>query len=247
MTGLFGVGKSHGSTTKWSAAILAFAVICWRVSAFVAGSGGRVHFVLRQRLTRNATTFFLVTGMLLAPAQWTVAAVLHPQTRIAPASSLTGVGRPSREETSVATNDRSIAAFVERNSGPRSTSFATSRVSVAAEVVTDTARTVVALGGFFGSGPLPTLSTLHHWITRRDVRWVAVPDLPPGRNPATLSAGIVAKPWGPFVRTHCRLMPPKTYHGVNTGTFWKLYNHSPIRTPLALYDCARNASPHKSL
>lgn len=241
-TGLFGVGRSHETTAKWSAAVLAVAVICWQVSGLVSGSSVWAFSAHWQRLTRTATACCLVIGMLLAPAQWTAAAVVHPQTRVAPASSLNGVGAPSREETTVSTNDQAIAAFVENHSGPRNTSFATSRVSVAAEVVTDTARTVVALGGFFGSGPLPTLPTLRHWITQRDVRWVAVPDLPPGRDPATLSAGVVAKPWGPFVRTHCRLVSPKTYHGVNTNTFWKLYNHLPIRTPLALYDCARSAS-----
>ncbi len=236
---LVGVGKHNHSTLMGAAILLGLGVIGWHISSQpltrqeTSGSlAGKVRSVASM-----VTVTCVSAGVLFAPARWSAAAVAHPQTRTAPASSLGGVAPPTAEESTISANDRAIVAFVEKHSAGGGPILATSRVGVAAEIAAGSAHAVAALGGFFGSGPLPTLPTLQGWIASRKIRWVAVPGLPPARDPRFLSAGIVARPWGPYVRVACRLVPASRYHGVNQNVFWRRYNHAPIHTPLSLYDC----------
>ena len=236
---LLGVGKHNRSTLMGAALLLGFGVIGLNITSLPpAPAESRSSIAARCRAVANVMTVVCVSaGVLLAPARWSAAAVAHPQARTAPASSLDGVAPPTEEESIISANDRAIVAFVGRRSVGDSPILATSRVAVAAEIATGSTHAVAALGGFFGSGPLPTLRTLQGWILSRKIRWVAVPGLPPGRDPRMLSAGVVARPWGPYVRGRCRLVPARRYHGVNQSVFWRRYNHAPIHTPLSLYDC----------
>ena len=234
-----GVGKHNESTLIGAALLLGIGVIGWNITWLPPARADLSESVAgRCRAVANVMTVVCVSaGVLLAPARWSAAAVAHPQARTAPASSLDGVAPPTEEESIISANDRAIIAFVERHSVGDGPILATSRVGVAAEIAAGSAHGVAALGGFFGSGPLPTLRTLQGWIASRKIRWVAIPGLPPGRDLRILSSGVVARPWGPYVRGRCRLVPASRYHGVNQNVFWRRYNRAPIHTPLSLYDC----------
>lgn len=227
------VGRTHPMTVVGAASLAAVGLAGWRRTNGMLWTATGTQ---RGFLT-VVPAVFIVAGLLFAPAHWAVAAVALPQTRVAPTSSLTGVASPTSEEISVSASDGALAAYVEAHQGAAPISMATSRVSVAARVVGDTNFAVAALGGFFGSGPFPTLGTLRGWIDHGVVRWVAVPDLPPGRR--NVSAAVIARPWGPYVRTHCAQVPAGVFRGVNIKRFWRSHNHQAYPTPLDLYDCSK--------
>ena len=178
-----------------------------------------------------------VAALCVGPARWTVAAVSHVENPFAPSATI-NPERATAEQRAVTENDGRVLAYAQREATQHSFALATSRVLVAARGVLTDRPLVATLGGFFGTDPYPTLGVFTGWISSGKLRWVAVPDLPPGWSTSSLPPGIVARPWGPYARAHCTRVQPHVYRGVDLGAYWRRYDHRPLYTPLVLFDCA---------
>ena len=181
-----------------------------------------------------------VAALCLGPARWTVAAVSHAENPVAPSATI-HPERATAEQRAITENDGRVLAYAQREATQHSFALATSRVLVAARGVLTDRPLVATLGGFFGTDPNPTLGVFTGWISSGKLRWVAVPDLPPGWSTSSLPPGIVARPWGPYARAHCTRVQPLLYRGVDLGAYWRRYDHRPLYTPLVLFDCAHPA------
>ena len=178
-----------------------------------------------------------VAALSVGPARWTVAAVSHGADPVIPSATI----RPQRstaEQRAVTANDGRVLAFAQSEAPQHSFALATSRVLVAARGVVADRQAIATLGGFFGTDPYPTLGVFTGWISTGKLRWVAIPDLPPGWSTGSLPPGIVARPWGPYARANCTQVQPRVYGGVDLSAYWRRYDHRPLYTPLVLFDCA---------
>ena len=187
---------------------------------------------------RAVSFVFTLIALIIAPARWTLAGVTHPQDPVAPSAALFGGAEPTAEQAMIHRNDRLILEYVQRHGSRRTFTIATSRVLVAALGVEQGIQTVIPLGGYFGTDPYPSLGIFTRWVRSGQLRWVAVPDIPPGRMMSTIPPSIVARPWGPYARANCHKVPPNSYNGIDLHRFWRKNNRLPLHAPLALFDCA---------
>lgn len=188
----------------------------------------------RRRLVRVASLVVTLVALTGVPTRYVIADVTSRQSAITPNAEMARGASPSRVEAAIVANDSKILSYVQASSSPM---VATSRMAVGAGAVVRGIG-VVPLGGFFGTDPYPSLPTFTLMVATGKVRWVAVPDLPPGRSSQGLPPGIVARPWGRWVRANCRAVKPETYGGLDGRKFWSANNEKPYRTPLVLYDCS---------
>ncbi len=200
----------------------------------VSGFGGHA----RSRFVRAASFVTTLVALTAVPARYVLADITSRQSAIAPNAEIASGPSPSRVEALIAANDSKILSYVQASSSPI---LATSRMSTGAVGVVRGIG-VVPLGGFFGTDPYPSLPSFASMVATSKVRWVAVPDLPPGRAPQVLPPGMVARPWGPWVRSKCEAVNATSYGGLDAKGFWSANNKRPYRTPLVLYDCLNATS-----
>ena len=198
----------------------------------------------KRSLLRVVSVCCAVTALVVAPARWTLAAVTHPQDSVAPSATLQGVQRATSAQVTVRQNDRRILAYAQKHATPGTLVIATPRVMVAALEIERSSQPVAPLGGFFGTDHFPTLNTFRKWVRSGHLRWVAIPDLPPGRSLQSMPPSIVASPWGPYARANCRRVTPGAYRGIEPNVYWHTHNTRPLHSPLALFDC-RPSSPQQ--
>ncbi len=213
--------------------VLVVVAICLNASCAPRRTRGRA-----VRFATFATTLLAFTAI---PGRYVLADVTSRQNAVVPNAEIATGAYPPKVPAAIDVNDTRIVSFVQASSVP---TLATSRISSAAGGIIKGIR-VVPLGGFFGTDAYPTLSTFTSMITQSRVRWVAVPALPPGRHARSLPPAMVARPWGPWVRNHCRLVAPGEYGGVDAGKYWVTNNRIPLHAPLALYDC-RTTMPSRN-
>ena len=185
------------------------------------------------RTVALGASVMLVFGV---PARWTFAELNHRQDPIAPEPSLDTPAGPTAQLQTVAENDTHLLSWVMRHNRGDALTLATPRIIDSAQLVLDGTRPV-PLGGFFGTDAYPLIGTFTGWIKNHHLRWVALPELPPGRALSTVPPASIAKPWGPWVRAHCTSTPNTVWGGTDPATYWDRYRHAPFHAPLALYDC----------
>jgi len=235
----------HGA---WLGVLAAsFAVVAIASSAILVrqgttGSGVAAHdrsprSITSRRVVRVVNLGAAVIALTVAPAHWALAAVSHPQDPVVPNVELAGPSPLTHQQEAIRQNDDRVIGFARHHATPGTMVIATPRVIAAAQAVESNSGSVAPLGGFFGTDQYPTLTTFTRWINQRQLRWVAVPDLPPHRLSDTIPPSIVASPWGPYARANCRRVAPNLYGGADSAAYWRLYNHLPLHTPLALFDC----------
>ena len=193
--------------------------------------------VTKRRVVRVVNVGAAVIALTVAPAHWALAAVSHSQDPVVPGVELSGPSPLTQQQQAIRQNDDRVLGFARRHATPGTMVIATPRVLAAAQAVESNSGSVAPLGGFFGTDQYPTMATFTHWINRHQLRWVAVPDLPPHRLAPAIPPSIVASPWGPFARANCQRVPLQSYGGADPAAYWHLYNHLPLHTPLALFDC----------
>ena len=231
-----------------AASVLAFvAVLSAAIDQAATPSVGAAHTPVEEVAHRRSVRLRLVSiaaavlALSVGPARWTFAAVSHPEDPANPNASLNGRRSPNQQQRTVDRNDARLTSYALARTNQHQFVLATSRVLVAAQEIVNHHRAVVPLGGFFGTDHFPSLSKFSSWLANGRLRWVAVPDLPPGRTIGSLSPSIVARPWGPYVRANCVLVPPTLFRGIDHIAYWHRYNRKPLHTPLSLYDCGTAA------
>ena len=233
-----GVHEHWSRIVAFICALIIIAALAAR-AAMILLPGGAV------RASRPARSAGIVAAVAtccvigLPQARWTVAAVTHAQDAVNPGAMLDGSPSPTPEIATIQRNDGNLLSYALRHSSPRQLTIATTRIPVSATATVLDGRPVVPLGGFFGTDPFPSLERFTSWIRSGALRWVALPQLPPGRPPSRLPPGIVAKPWGPYVRRSCAQVDPRTFGGSDPRAYWSIYDVEPLHAPLALYDCAQ--------
>ena len=197
---------------------------------------------LSRPLRRRAGLTAIVMTLLLTPAQWSYADVSHAQDSVVPHAALRSSSVMTTQASIIAENDRRILSYARRHTPSGHIVLATSRIMLSALSIEKSSQPVAPLGGFFGTDQFPKLPTFTSWVRRGFIRWVAVPALPPRLLANRLPPSIVASPWGPFARTHCRRVPAKDYGGLNATKYWFTHDVGPLHSPLALYDCQSSSS-----
>ncbi len=205
----------------------------------IAAHNRSPYSITSRRVVRVVNVGAAVIAITVAPAHWALAAVSHPQDPVVPNVELSGPLPLTHQQQAIRQNDDRVLGFARRHATPGTMVIATPRVLAAAQAVESDSGSVAALGGFFGTDQYPTLNTFTHWISHRQLRWVAVPDLPPHRLARAIPPSIMARPWGPYARANCQRVPPHSYGGADPTAYWRLYNRLPLHTPLALFDCQR--------
>lgn len=245
------IGARFVGTFAWSSAlVLATASIATAVAFQRVGEIRRMASTPRPRarldtLLRRATVLTATSCLIVPPTSFLYADITRTQESVAPKASLTGVPKPTWRQSAITANDAALIAFVRRHQGAASNVLATSRVTVSA-ILTVAGYRAVPLGGFFGTDPYPALPELQRTVAAHQLRWIAVPDTPPGRGSAGLARAVAAAPWGPWVRATCRKTPSKAFGAPDLAEFWKGYeSETQPRTPLALYDCATTTRPRR--
>ena len=240
---LLGAVVTAGVATTWivarrsapwvapTATVLAIGSVVASVVAGHSGAQGP-----RRRNAQRLGTFATVFALLIGPARWSVAGAAEGQDPIVPASLLNGPARPDPEHQIILQQQERVLAYVRRHDDSRF-ELATSRVTTAAAEIVKANRKVIQLGGFTGTDRRPSLRTLQQWLSLRQLRWVAVPALPPHRKDMYPPPSIVAGPWAPWVRLHCRSVPASIFGGLNLTDYWLRYDRLPLLAPLELFDC----------
>ena len=184
------VGSSIGTTNAVVTCLLAGVAVSLNATCTMKRTHG-----LAFRKASLAATLFALTAI---PARYVLADVTSRQSAISPNAEIANGATPAEVTVAIDVNDARITSYVKASSMP---TLATSRISNAAGGVIGGIN-VVPLGGFFGTDPYPSMSSVASMIGTGSVRWVAVPALPPGVQAESLPRSMVATPWGPWVRTN---------------------------------------------
>lgn len=178
------VHAQAGLGTPWALVLLGTGLLAAILVA--APSAGRS----RARTRWTATGCVLAAVALLAgPGATTVATTTHAVTG---ANPLAGPGAEVAPHTPTA-----LAAFLRSNRGTHTWAAAVVTATPAALLALDTASPVLALGGFMGSVPSPTLGQFTQWVHQGRVHYLVLTGpyatVPPGRTPPTLRDTQAAK------------------------------------------------------
>jgi 4-amino-4-deoxy-L-arabinose transferase-like glycosyltransferase len=222
------IGAPASATATFSA-VLACWVVASSPNAIAAGveQGQRPRPWLHWFAAASAIVAFTAVPMV-----YVVGAVSKRSNPASPNAELTDYAPSDAANVLASRSDLALVAFVHANGLP----IATSRISVASALLLQ-GDTVVPLGGFFGTDKLPSLGSVEIMIRSSLVRWVAVPDL--SSSTPTTGAITIARPWGPWARSHCREIPARRFGGLDTTTIaLRTHTPKPSTHPLALFDCA---------
>ena len=194
------------------------------------------HPTWQVTITALATLMSVFAG----PARWSVAAITNPQLPVDPAAEIHAAPRLGHRDQTLADQSTRISLFARTHRKGETFELATNKIWLAASEIVDGSAPVAELGGFTGWDAHPALPTLQRWVTSGKLRFLVLPDLPPKSLTAlSVPPWIAAKPWAPWVRKHCVAVPPVSYGGIDTRSYWLSYAHTkPLRSPLVLFDCA---------
>ena len=172
-----------GFGPRWALALLATGV----VAAVVIAAPIAARPLARPRWAAGWTLAAIT--LLAGPSATLLATTTHAVTG---ANPLAGPGTAVAPHTSPA-----LAAFLRSNRGTHTWAAAVVTATPAALLALDTASPVLALGGFRGSVPSPTLSQFQRWVHRGQVHYLVMKGpyrtLAPGRTPRSLSGSQAAR------------------------------------------------------
>ena len=225
------------------AGVVATAAFQWRIlRAFPAYAGWLVPVVgagsvvaalalagaRRRPVVASAGVAFGLASLLVAPAAWSLSTVGHAVDGNMDIAGPSGSGRPFRRLTNGGVADPAkLVRYLQQNRGGARYLVATTNALTGAPLILATGEPVMAMGGFIGSDPALTPSSLAQRIAGNDVRFFLVGGMfGTGRSPL---AGAVA--------SACRPVDDPAWGGAAPSPFPAAGGPPGGRWPLHLYDC----------
>jgi 4-amino-4-deoxy-L-arabinose transferase-like glycosyltransferase len=149
------------------------------------------HELLDRRVARAAAALGLVAA-LAGPAAYSAATMASAHSGGDPAAGPTGDGLAGGGELAA---DSSLVSYLVENQGPAHWIVAVSGSQSAAAIQLAAGQPVMAMGGFTGSDPAPTLEQLKAYVANGELRYLLVGGRMGG--PVGAGPGLVTLPSGP--------------------------------------------------
>ncbi|WP_394827812.1 ArnT family glycosyltransferase [Pendulispora albinea] len=188
-------------------------------------------------------------AMLLGPAAWALAAAGNPMKGLSVISPMAGPARPLSSSTLAAlhgfpphvripasagdmhmsTPNAPLLAYVTAHHRGERYLFAVPTANTAAPYLR-AGYSVLPMGGFTGSAPMPTLGELSRAIEAGHLRYAVT-----GGFHATMG-GAISRERQDWIKAHCQPVPPADYENTAEST-------GPPGNPEVLFDCRPPVSP----
>jgi len=194
--------------------------------------GSAAAFVLLWSMTRSprlpwlgvAACGMAAAALLAGPLAYSLTTVNNVTTQ--PPTAGPGGGTPTGWARSTTVSNR-LVKYLEDHRGSATYLVAVVGSETAAEVIDRSGQPVIAMGGFLGWDPTPTLSAFEHLATSGKVRYVYA-SAGTGAMLGGTNATAAVEQW---VRAHGRVVSPSACGAALAG--WKLYDvsHSTVPRP----------------